>query len=244
MIEDLRKLNKQLAFSMMNVIHTEKDNIIKMNHLGPRLVFPLTRGNEVRISEQESKIIYCSVLNNTNYYYSVETPTLEGFSFSGNKELSARSDISLYTIDNERLSKQVNVELKSGNPEIKSISKDIEKLIREKLLGNWVHTLESVRSNTLSTLFEKFIKSFFGGTDNKGIYNAFNKILIEECISLRILFTFLIIGEKKIAIMKLFELPDVDRESYIKNFFSIDYNNLISNRKEENNEWEIMDFEK
>jgi hypothetical protein len=242
MIEDLKELNKQLAYKMMNVIRAENaDTKIKMNHLGPRLVFPLSRGEKVRISEQESKIIFCSVLNNTNYYYSVETPTKEGYSFSGSKDLSARSDLSIYTVENDSLIKKVNVELKSGNPEIKSISKDIEKLIREKYLGNWVHTLESVRSNTLSTLFKKFILAFNGKHEDE-TYDGSNLPHINKAEKLNILFSFLIIGEKKIAIMKLFELPNADRENYISNFFKIEYKDLIEQPNKENYGWEIIEF--
>jgi hypothetical protein len=236
MIEDLKELNKQLAYKMMNVIRAENaDTKIKMNHLGPRLVFPLSRAEKVRISEQESKIIFCSVLNNTNYYYSVETPTKEEY---GRGNRSALSDMSIYTFENNNLIKHVNVELKSGVSNDESIRKDLEKLIRENYIGNWVHTIESVNKKNLNVLFDRFIKGF------KSIekQNNTNKLINHECVYKPILFTLLIIDKNKIAIMKLFDLPDADRENYISDFFNIDYDKLINNPKEENYGWEILTF--
>jgi hypothetical protein len=63
----------------------------------PRLIIPGLRSGNARISEQESKIVFCSVMEKTyGYFYSIETPTEEEYRFTGEKTLSARSDLSIW----------------------------------------------------------------------------------------------------------------------------------------------------
>ena len=166
-IKDLIEINRRLSYDLWNVSFIGE----KPSGLSPRLVFPKKREknkkneDEIRISEQEARILYCSILNNLNYFYSIETPTNETYRFTGKTPLSALSDLSIYRyIDNEFI-KMANVELKAHNPATENISKDIEKIIREEKDGNWFHVLKNINKGTLPSVFEKFVSSF---NDHKG----------------------------------------------------------------------------
>jgi len=173
-IEDLIEINIRTLHDLWNVSCSNE----KPSGLSPRLIFPKKRiqnkKNEdvKRISEQEARIVYCNVLNNLNYFYSVETPTNETYNFSGKSLLSALSDLSIYTYVGQDHSinyknnkeeiffeKIANVEFKALNP-TNTIGKDIEKIIKEKEQGNWFHLLKNVDKNTLPGVFDKFIKAF------------------------------------------------------------------------------------
>ncbi len=116
---------------------------------------------EVRISEQEARLHFIKVLDSSDYYYSIETPTEQPYQFSGKKPISANTDLTIYTMEKKSLKKLINVEFKSGNPEPKQIDKDIEKLIREGYPGNWFHLLKTANSGTLPSLSKKFLDSFY-----------------------------------------------------------------------------------
>ena len=129
------------------------------------LIFPQKRQGEVRVSEQESKILFCGWLNNSRLLHSVETPTLETYCQQpqrpeGNKALSARTDLTLWDTFNGELQPWVNIELKAHNCELESIRKDLEKLLRENVDGIWFHTLEKANSTTFRSLFSKFAAAF------------------------------------------------------------------------------------
>ena len=182
-----------------------------MEGLSPRLILPQKRSGEIRISEQESRVLYCGTLNTLNYFYSIETPTEELYQQKGKTPVSASSDLSIYLNRRDKFEKVVNVEFKAHNPQKEHIRKDIEKLIKEEITGNWFHTLKNVDNRTIPTLFDKFKESFL---------NCSN--IIKEDLSL--VFCFCII-EKKWACQKEFNFePDQDNLSeYIDNFFDLDY---------------------
>lgn len=119
----------------------------------PRLIFPRYRvqGNgHIRISEQEARFAFCSVLNDQReYFYAVECPTTQLYSFAGVGERSAQTDVSLF--DNA-LSKVANVEFKAKMPSQKSFNKDIQKLVYERCNGCWFHLLENTNAGTLPAL--------------------------------------------------------------------------------------------
>jgi hypothetical protein len=121
---------------------------------GPRLIFPFSRSDAVRVSEQESKILLCHLLETTPYFYSIETPTREIYMQSGTHGLSARVDVSIYgsRLASDRI---LNVELKSGTADLEAFRKDFEKLAREGVDGLWFHTLERADARTLKTLFTR-----------------------------------------------------------------------------------------
>lgn len=172
-VKDLIEINRRLSYDLWNVSCFNK----KPSGLSPRLIFPVKRTNkEIRISEQEARILYCNILNNLNYFYSIETPTNETYQQTGNTPLSALSDLSIYRYIDSELKKVANVELKAHNPATKSICKDIEKIIREEKDGNWFHVLKNIDKATLPSIFYKFIYSLKEHSD-KG-----SKISILFCI--------------------------------------------------------------
>ncbi|MBX9718042.1 MAG: hypothetical protein K2X36_04280 [Microbacteriaceae bacterium] len=117
------------------------------------LLLPYTRGDEIRVSEQESKIVICQVLEEAGWYYSVETPTRERYQQSGSYALSGRLDVSVYaSVERDRV---LNVELKQGSPPVEQFRKDFEKLIREGVRGLWFHTLSSLTAKTIPTVLAK-----------------------------------------------------------------------------------------
>lgn len=125
-----------------------------------RLIFPEKRQGEIRVSEQESKILLCRYLENSEYLYSVETPTVETYMQQGETPLSARTDIAVWDAGGGELRRVLNIELKAHNCTEEQTRKDLEKLIREKIDGIWFHTLERADRATFRSLFSKFIRSF------------------------------------------------------------------------------------
>jgi len=151
-IDDLIEINKRVCQDLWQIV--EYPNV--PTALSPHLIFPEYRQNEIRYSEQESRVLYCRQLDRTAYFYSIETPTQNQYRQSGKTDISARSDLSLYTIDNNKLDKKANIEFKAHNPRANQIGKDLEKLIKEGLPGNWFHTLVNTDKGTLPSLFGKF----------------------------------------------------------------------------------------
>ena len=126
----------------------------------PRVVFPVFRGGNARISEQEARVLCCTLLNATEFYYAVEAPTVQTYSQRGKSKLSARTDLALYTNSTTALKRVMNVEFKAKNPPQREFNKDIEKLIREDLSGNWFHLLDNENSGTLPSIARKFLNAF------------------------------------------------------------------------------------
>ena len=150
-----------------------------------QLIFPHSNKGDVRHSEQELKQIFLhKIENNTNYFYSVETPTKHVYHFSDtemplvkenhekdDKYKSARFDVSLYKKtykDNDKASN--HIEFKYGNPDQKNaICKDFLKLISEVDLTKekknfFVHYLcvkteKGWESKTFPSLFSKYLDS-------------------------------------------------------------------------------------
>lgn len=228
--KDLIEINRRLSYDLWNVSCFNK----KPSGLSPRLIFPVKRINsEIRISEQEARILYCNILNNLNYFYSIETPTDETYKQTGNTPLSALSDLSIYRYINNEFKKLVNVEFKAHNPATKHISKDIEKIIREEEDGNWFHVLKNIDKGTLPTVFNKYIFSLKEHS-NKG-----NKISILFCIC---------VLEKKFSIIKYFEWNKNDRNliHYLDKFFVLSQikNRNINEQKKllRDNNWLIVEL--
>lgn len=125
-----------------------------------RLIYPQKRQGGARVSEQESKVLFCQYLDSSQYFYSVETPTAETYIQKGSTALSARIDLTLHDTRHGRLRRLLNIELKAHNCTGESIRKDVEKLIREKADGIWFHTLEKADRATFESLFSKFALAF------------------------------------------------------------------------------------
>ncbi|NLL61245.1 MAG: hypothetical protein GX240_00425 [Candidatus Atribacteria bacterium] len=234
-IKDLFEINRRLSYDLWNVTCRNE----KPTGLSPRLIFPVKRiQHEIRISEQEARILYCNILNNLNYFYSIETPTDKRYKHTGNTEVSALSDLSIYknTCDkknhqNYYFDKLANIEFKAHNPAEKNIEKDIEKLVKEGIDGNWVHILKNINSATLPVLFQKFINSI------KECSKKFDKISI--------LFGITVL-DKKFSIIKHlgWNNSGIGIDQYLKDFFvmpqlqgqSIDQQKVLL----VNNQWDFL----
>ena len=206
-IEDVFEINHRVGFNLWNIADIKH----RPRGLSPRLVLPQRRSGAIRISEQEARILYCSTLNTVNYYYSIETPTEEVYQQTGLTPVSASSDLSLYIDSGEDFKKVANVEFKAHNVNMEQIRKDIEKLIKEGITGNWFHTLKNIDSATLPSLFEKFKQSF----------EKCSHLIKNE---LSIVFCFCII-EKEWSCIKHFYYDQAkgNIRDYVEDFFRLDY---------------------
>jgi hypothetical protein len=230
MFEDIKEINRRLFNDIWNLSDTSPNSI---KGLSPKLIIPKKRDESNRISEQEARFLFTSLLNSFNYYYSVETPTEEGYCQTGTKPISAASDLSLYKNvyenGNSILKKILNIEFKAHNPPPKDIKKDIEKLLREDVPGCWNHLLKNADSGTISTLFRKFEKSISDVIkETTGVINK--KILFSICII-----------EKKLAIQKLLIIPE---NNIIGNFFKFGYsikNGKIEIKPKKENGWLVCE---
>ena len=225
--EDLWKINKRLVYDLW---HMQSSNNFRSN-ISPKLIFPV-KDDKDRISEQEPRVLYGNILNNySNYYFSIETPTEQKYKQKGKIFTRARTDLTIYKAEGKQFDKIVNIEFKAEGEE-ENIKKDIEKLIKEKTIGNWVHIIRNINANTLSKLFEKFISSFMDFSD-----------IIKDA-ELSILFCFCIV-DKKTALLKQFYYNtvrnNVNLDMYLKEFFKIDYHiksyGIIFDNK---NNWDII----
>jgi len=151
--QDLWKLNHRVANKLNDISFTNE----APKGLSPALVFPAKRNGEIRISEQEARLLYCKELDDSSYYYSLETPTNNKYNFS-NQKGSGRSgnvDLTIYK-GGEKFHPAANIEFKKGQPEQKYVNKDLKKLIRESPPGNWFHVVKNANATTISSLFAKF----------------------------------------------------------------------------------------
>ena len=227
LIDDIREINRRVCYDLWSIVTVNQ----QAAGLSPRLILPKKRDKSIRISEQESRILYCSVLNRLGYYYSIETPTNETYSFTtGSGGRSASSDLSLYVAVAGKFQKVANVEFKAHNSNINNIRKDIEKLIREpnynpqaadtdiqnRIVGNWFHTIANIDSGTLVSLFKKFMASFIKCEDN----------VTSQPVS--IFFTICILDKHpnmRRALQKHFTFDKSLSEwnNYVDDFFSLNY---------------------
>ncbi len=203
----------------------------------PRLVVPSYADGRIRISEQEARFLFASAIEKTGrYFYTIETPTKEKYRFkprtqAQNTCISARSDMSIWKWDKQFI-QLANIELKAHNVQKAAVGKDIEKLIRENITGNWFHLLRNTDSGTFRSLFEKLTDSF--------MQNARYVREIMEGRRHRILFFFCVKG-KNFSIYKVLTLHNTyDIETEIKDFFALnDYCDLEKEPPESLNSWEL-----
>ena len=207
-IKNVLEINRRLFYELWNVA----DNSKLPTGLSPRLIFPKNRDEEIRISEQESRVLFCGILNNLNYFYSIETPTEELYTQKGDTPKSALSDLSLYIQSNEKFIKVLNVELKALNPDAEAFRKDIEKLMRENVPGNWFHTLKNIDSGTLPNIFKKIANSIKDCKKNC------------DCKNFSIIFSFCGLEQQWGCIKHFEHNPSLGKfDEYVDNFFALEY---------------------
>ncbi|MGR0482488.1 MAG: hypothetical protein ACTFAL_14095 [Candidatus Electronema sp. V4] len=118
-------------------------------------IFP-EHHKKMRVSEQEARFAFVEALCRTrSFRYSIETPTSKTYSFTGKKELAAQTDLTVYDVAD--YSRICNIEFKAkgfslASKNLLSISKDVQKLLREPVHGLWFHLLESIDKTTISKL--------------------------------------------------------------------------------------------
>lgn len=212
LIDDLLEINKKLASVLWNTKSRNESPTV----LSPKLIWPTIDNNDdtkERVSEKESRVLYCNILNTSNYYYySVETPTKEKYVQKGQSRTRARMDLTLYKFNDNRFKPVANIEFKAGTHSPENIGWSIEKLVREALPSNWFHTFQNVDSRTLPNLFRAFAGSF----------KTFSDILNKTQVS--ILFSICVL-RKKIAFLKQFSYDPTkgNLEDFLNDFFRLDY---------------------
>lgn len=201
---DLIEMDRRVSYALWNVASPK----MNPNGLSPRLVFPELRNGEMRISEQEARLLWCTMLQDTSYYYSVEAPTRETYVQMGSKPQSARTDVALYRLSENGLKRIANIEFKAHNATPEQIRKDVEKLLREKITGNWFHLLSAADAGTIPRLFEKFVA-------------AFKKCQVFVTCNIDIVFCICVLREPQLFFRHFtFQHDQGDLVAYTKEFFS------------------------
>ncbi len=244
----------QMKFNMSKELHWRfSENLWNLSNIdnyrsiiSPKLIFPTKEADSNKISVQEAQIIYISLLNQTNYYYSLEAPTKHLYVRDGKIPRIGNIDLSLYTLMLEKDIKsgvekgkfilEKNVEFKSGQPDYKKFMNDIEKLLVEGIDGAWIHLLNDANSGDINHLFRKFIASF--------THLHQHKVIDLEDLNSNISIDFFVnIQDKKCALLKRFEVDKYKKNSqvYVNNFFDISYE--VINEKiniKESNGWTVF----
>lgn len=150
-----------------------------------RIIFPMKRGEPVRISEQELRFIFVEQLNREisngwNVYYSVETPTKDTYRFKDTKPVidsngqSASFDLVIHDKNYKRIAL---VEFKANNSNEHEHKKDFVKLSNpienEGIDTFFVEIVKGANRNTYKSLKQKTI-------DFKGIFRCWSLSLNRE----------------------------------------------------------------
>lgn len=147
-----------------------------------KLLFPRYRKNSLRISEQEARFAFVQSLFHRNLSYSVETPTIKLYSFSGSTPMSAQTDLTVYQMMDD--GNQVNIEFKAHGISVQAknhfnIRKDLEKLLREPAWGCWFHIFKAVDGPTIMNLLTVIVQEICKACKNnsdidcKGLLSIF-----------------------------------------------------------------------
>lgn|GEM_PF-719699 len=138
------------------------------------LVFPCYRPTgsngqqRTRVSEAEARILSCLTLDKLKLPFAVEVPTLQRYTFTGKTEMSARTDLVVYSPRSDappKLVRSLAIEFKAHNPRVEAIRKELEKLLREQCDALWFHLLRNADSKTVPALMEKFTRAIGGLRD-------------------------------------------------------------------------------
>ena len=144
-----------------------------------KLVFPLTRDNSKRISEQEARFLLVKQLEKeeqTKYQYSIESPTVGTYCFTGESERSGNIDLCIY-----ENGKRCNlIEFKAKNPRQLSYSKDFEKLFCDgkDLVNYFIQILDSADKGTIQNIESKYQKAIEYVKSKEKVFQSSVKIFI------------------------------------------------------------------
>lgn len=215
----------------------EKDlrNICK--NVSRNLVFIQYENTNVRISEQESRVLFCDEIEkyNKELYYAIEVPTVSKYRFSEGIRLATNgrsgcSDLSLFyrdsNSDNRKFKQIVNIELKAHNVDV---LKDLLKLAAEPKHGLFFHTLRNIDKGTLinNGRYKGVIEKY---REIKKYKKEFNKPV--DGGEKFILFAICII-EMEILLMKTLRKSDLNS---LEKFFSINYDKICENNPSDLND--------
>ncbi len=147
---------------------------------------------EVQLSEQEARTLFCYAIETTkkgdfSYLYSVEVPT--AFAFGKEKQkrkISGRSDVTLYEQAHPRLP-VLNVEFKCGgimanNKQLDEIvTKDMKKLLGEEASGLWFHVVKKQELVAITKQLEAWQTSVKRVVDEFGKYLVPKQLIFHLC---------------------------------------------------------------
>lgn len=157
------------------------------------LLFPkyrLKRKVKIRISEQESKILFSNHFFKNKTFFSIEVPTVSSHSFSGKTKISARFDLATYKKSNKNgLKFDWIIELKAHNPKVTSIQKDLEKMLASNCNCVWFHTLKNENKATIRSILGKFNDSFKALSTNKNSVGSAKLLLVFVIIDQKLLYS-------------------------------------------------------
>ena len=166
---------KKMDYELQNMDSMSKNQNSKEKLIFPNKIESSGAKNVKRISEQELRQIFIEEFNtpDNELYYSIETPTVQKYSFGksfadikvSNIGQSALIDMSIFEKDTSNYKRIYNIEFKHANCELKSIAKDIFKLIHEKEDGAFIILLDNTDNGTLRNdketgVFDKLYESF------------------------------------------------------------------------------------
>ncbi|MDR2533169.1 MAG: hypothetical protein LBC81_00055 [Tannerellaceae bacterium] len=164
-------------------------------HSDEKLIFPCTRNEDKRLSEQEIKQLFIDELikGDNDYYYSVEAPTTLLYTFSGQKEQglppvigrgqSARIDVCLYAFENGYKRKHlIEFKAKTFDAQTDFLKLKYENEDEDEMLNNYfVHVLNSYDSGTIKRLEECYEEAFALKASNGK--QKENKITVFVCMA-------------------------------------------------------------
>ena len=225
-ISDAAEINRRLFHDLWRISTVSG----VPSRISPRLILPLRRNKQIRVSEQEARFLYCAIVNSLSYYYSVETPTHDVYKQTGRVPQSASTDLTLYIDNNHHFEKVLNVEFKAHNATEEAVRKDIEKIMKEGIDGNWVHTLKNVSGRSIPRLFEKLANAL----------KSCQALVSKQRIS--ILFGFCVLDKRWGCIKHfLYESSATDFCSYVDSFFDLKYSMKNGAICVEGGTWEILE---
>lgn len=166
-----------------------------------RLIFPMkknqAKGKVDRVSEQELRLLFIEefLIETHDLFYSIETPTHLKYSFGKSHEdikiagelikgQSALHDLSLFEKNKNGFKRILNIEFKHKNASLKSIVKDVLKLMHEEHNGVFILLLNNATDATLESVFRKLTGSF--DTHKKNWRGGKDKVIEIIILSLEI----------------------------------------------------------
>jgi len=185
MINTCREVAKKLI-NLNNVFNIPKNS--QESLLFPKYRFE--RKVKIRISEQESKILFSDYFLKNKTFFSIEVPTMSSHSFSGKTKISARFDLVTYKKSNKNvLEFDWIIELKAHNPRVTSIQKDLEKMLASNCNCVWFHTLQNENKATIRSILGKFNDSFKVLSTNMNLVGSAKLLLVFVIINQKLLYS-------------------------------------------------------